>query len=133
MRGNERGHVAVPTSEQNGGASIIELRQTETAVLLGNFDSESADRRKAGEIFGRNFARSVDLVRIDMFAQISFEFVEKIFTGGAILRALRRPRVNSIEVVSPDEKIAGETAAIIQRIARSFRQFQRGALAFRHL
>ena len=75
MSGDERGDVSVPTTEQNGRAPIIELRQTETAVLLRDFDSKGADLGQAGEIFGRNFAGAIDLVRIDMLAQISFELL----------------------------------------------------------
>jgi len=75
VRGDERGDVAIPTAEQNSRAPIIGLRQTETAVLLRNFDPKGADLGQAAKVFRRNFARAIDLVRIDMLAQISFELL----------------------------------------------------------
>ena len=68
-----------------------------------------------------------------MFAQIIFELAQELFTRGAIFRALRGIGINSIEIVSPDEKIAGEAPAVLKRIARGFGQLERFALAFRHL
>ena len=67
-----------------------------------------------------------------MFAQVTFKLLQKILAGGAIFSALRGIRVNSIEIVTPDEKITCETAAVFKRIARSFRELKRFALAFRH-
>ena len=68
-----------------------------------------------------------------MFAQITFKFAEEIFARGAIFRALRGIGINSIEIITSDEKIAGETAAVLERIAGGFCQLERFALAFRHL
>jgi len=76
---------------------------------------------------------AVDFVRIDMFAQITFQLLQEIFARDAVFRALRGIWVNSIEIVTSDEKIAGETAAVLERIARRFRQLKRFPLAFRHL
>src|SRR2546423_8852105 len=67
-----------------------------------------------------------------MFAQISFEVAQKLFTSGTILGALRGVGMNSIEVISPDEQVAGETATVFQRIARGLGEFKRLALAFCH-
>src|SRR6202043_3060812 len=77
MRGNERSDIAIPTAKQNRGASVIKLRQTEPAVLRRHFDAERADGGQAFEILGRNLTGAIDLVRIDMFAQISFEALQK--------------------------------------------------------
>src|SRR6266550_7563701 len=133
MRRNKRRHVSVPTPKQNCGASVIALRQTESAIFLWHLDSKRADFRKSLEIFWRNFTRTIDLVRIDVVAQISFQLLQKFFASGAIFRALRRIRVNPIEIVATNKKVAGETAAVLERIARGFRQFERFPLAFRHL
>ena len=53
-----------------------------------------------------------------MFAQISFKLAQKLFTSGAILGALCRVRMDSIEIVTSDKQVAGETAAVLERIAR---------------
>ena len=132
MRGNERGHVSIPTSKQNCGPPVIALRQTEPAIFARHFNSKCADLGQALEIFRRNFTSAIDLVRIDMFAQVTFKLLQKILAGGAIFSALRGIRINSIEIVTPDEKITCETAAVFKRIARSFRELKRFALAFRH-
>src|SRR5881227_118753 len=133
MGGNKRRHVSVPTPKQNCGPSVIALRQTKSAIFLWHLDSKRADFRKSIEIFWRNFTGTIDLVRIDMFAQITFQLLQKIFACGTIFSALRRIRINPIEIVTADKKVAGETAAVFEWIARGLRQFQRFTLAFRHL
>src|SRR5205823_12044680 len=40
--------------------------------------------------------------------------------------------VDAIKIVTPDKKIARETAAIVQRIARRLGQLERFPLTFRH-
>src|SRR5438132_11044638 len=67
-----------------------------------------------------------------MLAQIRFELLQKWFARGAIVRALFRKGMNAPEIVATDEKIARETAAIIQRIARRLSQLERFALTLRH-
>ena len=52
-----------------------------------------------------------------MVAQVAFQFLQKIFAGRAIFSALSGIRVNSIEIVAADEKVAGKTAAIVERVA----------------
>src|SRR6266516_1732219 len=133
MRRHERGYVSVPTAKQNCGASVIGLRQTKSAVFLRNFDSKRADLRESFKIFRRNFAGAIHHVRIDMFAQITFQLVEEIFARGAVLCTLRGIGVSPIEIVTPDEEIAGETSTILERIARGLSQLERLALAFGHL
>src|SRR2546430_15074668 len=59
--------------------------------------------------------------------------MQEIFASGAVLRALRGKWINATEIVASDEKIAGETTAVFQRIACRFGQLERFALAFRHL
>src|SRR5204862_1110837 len=76
MRGNERGHVSIPTSKQNCGAPVIALRQTEPAIFARYFNSKCADLGQALEIFRRNFTSAIDLVRIDMFAQVTFKLLQ---------------------------------------------------------
>src|SRR6266480_3734092 len=117
MRGDERGYISIPTAEQNCAAPIIILRQTQTAVLLRHFDSKRSDLRKSLEIFRRNFPCAIDFVRIDMIAQITLQAAQKILARCAVFGALRRPGVNSAEIVATDEKIARKTTAIIQRVA----------------
>src|SRR6266487_2741372 len=133
MRRNKCGDISIPTPQQNRRASIIALRQTEPAVFPGHFDSKRADLRQSLEIFRRNFTSAIDLVRVDMFAQITFELAQEIFARSAVFRALRGIRVNSIEIVTSDEKVASETAAVLERIACGFGKLKRFALALRHL
>ena len=52
-----------------------------------------------------------------MIAQIAFQFLQKIFAGRTIFSALCRVGINSVEIVAADEKIARETAAVVERIA----------------
>ena len=66
VRGDERGQVRVPTAEQHRGAAIIDLRQTEAAVLLRNLDRERAHREEVVDILLRDFAGAIDLIRIDV-------------------------------------------------------------------
>src|SRR4029077_16706731 len=107
MSGNKRGAFSIPPPKQNCGPSVIALRQTEAAIFLWHFDSKRADFRQALEIFRWNFTRTIDLVRIDMFAQIRFQLLQKFFASGAIFRALGWVRVNPIEIVTADKKVAG--------------------------
>src|SRR5215471_19711151 len=67
-----------------------------------------------------------------MFAKISFKLAQKVFPSRAILGALCRIRVNSIEVVSADEQVAGETASVLKGIPRRLGELKRFALAFGH-
>ena len=130
---NERGHVSIPTAKQNCGAAVIGLRQAQSTVFLRHLNSKRADLCETFEIFRRNFTRTIDLVRIYLFAQIVLQLAQKIFAGGAILCALRGVRVNPFEIIASDEEITGETATVLERIARGFGQFERFALALRHL
>src|ERR1700758_3879997 len=98
MRGNERGHVSIPTAKQNCRAAIIRLGQTEPAVFLWNFDSKRADLSEPFEILRWNFTGAIDLIGIDMIAQIGFQFAEEIFASGAIFSALRRIRIDSVKI-----------------------------------
>src|SRR2546423_7074651 len=133
MRGNGRGHVSTPPAKKNGGLAVIALREPHPAILLRHFYSKRADLGETFEIFRRNFTGAIDLVRVDVFAQITFKFMQEIFASRAVLRALRGKWINSTEIVASDEKIAGETTAVFKRIARRFGQLERFALAFRHL
>src|SRR6266487_4074594 len=117
MGGDKRGYISIPTAEQNCAAPIIILRQTETAVFLRHLDSKRSDLREPLEIFRWNFPCAIDFVRIDMIAQIALQPAQKIFARRAVFGALRRPWVNSVEIVATDEKIARKTTAIIQRVA----------------
>ena len=65
-----------------------------------------------------------------MFAQISFKLAQKLFASGAIFGALCRIRMDSIEIVTSDKQVAGETAAVFERIARGLGELERFALAF---
>src|SRR3954452_7952788 len=68
-----------------------------------------------------------------MFAQISFELAQKVFASRPILGALCRIGMDSIEIVTSDKQVAGETAAVFKRIARGLGELERLALAFAHL
>src|SRR5580700_6009052 len=103
MGRDQCGDIAVPTPEQYGRAPVIRLRQTESAVLLRHFDSECADGGKSIEVFLWNFAGPIDLVRIDMVAQIRFQFLQKRIARRAILRALFGIGMDPIEIVTADE------------------------------
>src|SRR6266480_4175671 len=83
MRRNERGHVSIPTAKQNCGLAVIALGETQPAILLRHFNSKRADLGETFEIFRRNFTGAIDLVRVDVFAQITFEFMQEIFASGA--------------------------------------------------
>src|SRR5439155_2563148 len=124
MCGNQRGDIAVPTAEQNRRTTIVILREPETAILRRHFNAEGADRRQAGEILRRNFSRAIVLIWINLLAQIGFELLQKRIANLSIFRALGRERINAAEIVSPDKKIAGETATIIERIARCFGELE---------
>src|SRR5215475_1001890 len=130
---HQRGDVSIPTAQQHCRASIIRLGQPEPTVFLRYLDPERADLGEAFEVLRWNLTGAIYLIGIDMFAQISFKLAQKLFASGAILGALCRIRVNSIEIVTSDKQIAGETAAIFERIARGLRQLERLALAFGHL
>ena len=132
MRRNERGEICVPAAEQHRGAPVIHLGQTEPAVLLRNFDAERAHREKIVDVFLRDLAGPIDFIGIDVFAQIFLQTGEKFFSGGAIFGALLGKWVNARKIVTADKKVARETAAIVERIARGFGQLERFALAFRH-
>src|SRR4029450_10356215 len=75
---------------------------------------------------------AIDLIGIDMFAQIGFNLAQKLLTSGPILGALGGIRMDSIEIVTADEQVAGETAAVFERIARSLGELERFALASGH-
>src|SRR4029453_16982033 len=68
-----------------------------------------------------------------MFAQIGFKFAQKLFPSGPILSGLCRVRMDSIEIVTSDKQVAGETAAVFERIARGLSELERFTLAFHHL
>src|SRR5262245_52069979 len=68
-----------------------------------------------------------------MFAQISFKLAQKILPSGPIVGGLCRVRMDSIEIVTSDKQVAGETAAVFERIARGLGELERFTLAFRHL
>ena len=118
MRRHQRGNVSVPTPEQHCRASIIRLRQPQPAVFLRHLDAKCADFREAFEILRRNFTGAIDLIGIDVFAQLTFKLAQKLLACGAIVGGLCRVRMDSIKIVTSDEQIAGETAAVFERIAR---------------
>src|SRR5947207_10713810 len=68
-----------------------------------------------------------------MFAQISFKLAQKLLASRPILGGLCRVRMDSIEIVTSDKQVAGETAAVFQRITRGLGELERFALAFGHL
>src|SRR5215469_17023008 len=75
----------------------------------------------------------IDIIGVDMFAQISFKLSQKLLAGGPIFGALCRVWLDSIEIVTSDKQVAGETAAVFERIARGLGELKRFALAFGHL
>src|SRR4030095_8911230 len=68
-----------------------------------------------------------------MLAQINFKLAQKLLASGAIFCGLCRVRMDPIEIVPSDKQVAGETAAVFERIARSFAQLECLTLAFSHL
>src|SRR5262249_7141348 len=88
--------------------------------------------REAVEIFRRNFTGAIDFIGIDVFAQISFKLPEELFSSGTILGGLCRIGMDSIEIVTSDEQVAGETAAVFERIAGGLSKLERFALALGH-
>src|SRR5215208_6574735 len=125
MRRNERGDVSIPTAKQHCRVSIVRLGQPKPAIFLRNLDPKCADLRKAFEIFRRDLTGAIDLIGIDMFAQIGFKLAQKLFASGAILSALCGVRMDSIEIITSDEQVAGETAAVLQWIARGLGKLER--------
>src|SRR5262249_35332083 len=81
MRGNEGGDISIPAAKQTRGTSIIRLRQTKSAIFLRHLDSKRPEFRKAAEIFRWNFASAIDLIGIDMLAQVGFQLLQKFLTG----------------------------------------------------
>src|SRR5207247_10043679 len=65
--------------------------------------------------------------------QIFLQTGKKFLARRAVLGRLRRIRMDPREIVAADKQVAGETAAVLERIARSLGQLERFALAFRHL
>src|SRR5438128_5206089 len=102
---NERGHVSIPTAKQNCGAAVIGLRQAQSTVFLRHLNSKRSDLCETFEIFQRNFTRTIDLVRIYVFAQVVLQLAQKIFAGGAILCALRGVRVDVLEIMASVEAL----------------------------
>src|SRR4030095_6692677 len=98
MRRHERGDVSIPTAKQHCRTSIIRLGQSEAAVFLRHLDPKRADLRESFEILRRNFTGAIDLIGIDMFAQIGFNLAQKLLTSGPILGALGGVRMDSIEI-----------------------------------
>ena len=131
--GDERGQVRVPTAEEHRGPAVIDLRQTEAAVLLRNLDRESAHCEQVVDILLRDFAGAIDLIRVHVCFEIGTKLGKEALAGGAIFRALLGERKDAVEIETADEEIAGEAAAFIERIARTFRQIERRRLAGRHL
>src|SRR5439155_12258926 len=109
MRRNERSEICIPTAEQHRRAPVIHLRQTEPAVLLRNFHAKGTHREKIVDVLLRNFAGAIDLVGVDIFAEIFFQAAEEFLPRGAVFSALLRIRMDAREIVAADEKIAGET------------------------
>src|SRR4051794_22921399 len=68
-----------------------------------------------------------------MFAQITFKLAQKLLASRSIFGGLCRVRMDSIEIVASNEQVAGETAAVLQWIARGFCKLERLTLAFAHL
>ena len=101
--------------------------------MLRNLDAERAHREKIVDILLRDFAGAIDLIRVDVRFEIGAEFRQKSFARGAIFRALLGEGKDAVEIVAADKEIAREAAAFIERIARTFRQIERGRLARRHL
>jgi hypothetical protein len=101
--------------------------------LFRNFYAERTQREQLLNVFLGNFAGAIDLVGIYILAQILLQIREKFLSSLAILGALLRPWINPIEIVTSDEKIAREAAALVERIARGLGKLERFALAFGHL
>src|ERR1043166_7359801 len=118
MRGNERGQILVPTAEQHRGAPIIDLRQTKPAELARDFYPERTELEEIVDVLLRNFAGAIDLIGVNFVAQVIFELGQKIRARLSIFSALLRPGEDPVEIVATDEKVAGETAALVERIAR---------------
>src|SRR4030095_17006896 len=125
MRRHERGDVSIPTAKQHCRTSIIRLGQSEAAVFLRHLDPKRADLRESFEILRRNFTCAIDLIGIDMFTQIRFKLAQKLLASGPILGGLCGVRMDSIEIVTSDEQVASETAAVFERIARGLRKLER--------
>ena len=90
MRRNQRRQIAAPTAEQHRRAAIIRLRQTKPAVFRRNFDSKRAEPREFVNHRLRNFARAVNFVGINFFAQQRFQLFEKRVALIAVFGALNR-------------------------------------------
>src|SRR5438132_12999715 len=97
---NERRHVSIPTAKQNCGAAVIGLRQAQSTVFLRHLNSKRADLCETFEIFRRNFTRTIDLVRLYVFAQIVLQLAQKIFAGGAIRWPLRWVRLTPFYLIT---------------------------------
>src|SRR5437879_12640135 len=110
---NERGHVSIPTAKQNCGAAVIGLRQAQSTVFLRHLNSKRADLCETFEIFRRNFTRTIDLVRIYVFAQIALQLAHRTFAGSAILCALPGVEINPFEIIASHEEVTGETATVV--------------------
>src|SRR5205814_462948 len=122
MRGDECRQIRVPAAQQHRRASIIELRQPETAILGRNFDSERPHRKQVIDVLLRDFTSTIDLVRVDMGPQIFAKLIQERLALGSVFFALCRVRKDPGKIVTTDKQVAGETATLIQWVARSFGQ-----------
>src|SRR5436190_14250772 len=98
MRRDQRGQVRIPTAQQHRGPTIVDLRQTETAVLFGNLNAERTHGEELFDIILWNFSRPIDLISIHLCFEIGTKFSEKSFTRSPIVGALLRERKDAVEI-----------------------------------
>ena len=85
--------------------------------MLRHLDRERAHREQIVDVLLRDFAAAIDLIGIDVRVQIFLQLREEWLSRRLVLRGLIRERKDAIELELPDEKVARETAAFIERIA----------------
>ena len=100
--------------------------------MLRHLDGKCAHSEQLVDVLLWNLAGAIDLIRVDIVAQIAPELSEKFLARRDIFGALFWIRKNPVEIEPADEKIARETAAFVERIARTLRQLEGGRFARRH-
>jgi hypothetical protein len=96
--------------------------------IASDLDRERSHFEKLVDVLLRNLPGPVDLIRVHVVAQITPELGQKSLPGRSIFRTLFWKWKNPVEIEAADEKVAGKTAALIQRIARTLRQSRAAAL-----
>src|SRR3989338_3063720 len=109
-------------------AVVIDLRQFKPAVFAGYFHTKTAELSQSFNHSGRNLARPVDFIRIQIFLEKPGHLITNFIPGPAVLNALFRIGKNKIPANASQEKIPDETGVFPFLLARFLGNFKCGLL-----